>query len=393
LLLSLALLNPGMAIGQDAAVPGIRTRQRLTILSANDGLVHRRQDPDAKGGEKTSTPDSITVIHLGPDHPPIVKTVYGTVPNTIVGPPYLAMTGDGRYGFVTSLSGGHDPQAPDLLSVIDLADPDLKVVQTVKLPRPKMALMHPDGQHLLVPSDAGIHVFEMRAGRLELLKDNPTDVRLDSIAITPKGDRIAGDGRKKGEKLAVHLFSYRDGTVAYQGEVKIRAGLPDWDGPFASRFTPDGRRLIIPNGFGGPSKGRLDPVFIANLALDPPAVTEVIPQVADGMEGVAVHPGGRFAVLGCLDDSPRAAVHQATSHLAVVDLTSSPARLLYHLPVESLPEGIEFTPDGTQLFVGLTYAHHIAAFDVDGFLLKRSPFVLRVGHGPSSMAIGPRFGK
>lgn len=81
---------------------------------------------------------------------------------------------------------------------------------------------------------------------------------------------------------------------------------------------------------------------------------------------------------------------RANGHLAVVDLTSKPTRLLYYLPVESLPEGIEFTPDGTHLFVQLTYAHRIAAFDVDGLMLKRSPFVLRVGHGPSSMAIGPR---
>ena len=118
-----------------------------------------------------------------------------------------------------------------------------------------------------------------------------------------------------------------------------------------------------------------------------------IPQVADGIESVAVHPSGRFAVLSGLDDTPRGAIHQANSHLAVIDLTSKPARLLYHLPVESLPEGIEFTPDGTQLFVQLTYAHRIAVFDVDGFMLKRSPFVIRVGHGPSSMAIGPRFRK
>ena len=121
-------------------------------------------------------------------------------------------------------------------------------------------------------------------------------------------------------------------------------------------------------------------------------MTEVVPQVADGIEGVAVHPSGKFAVLSCLEDSPRL-VHQAYSHLAVIDLTSKPARLLYHLDVESLPEGMEFSPDGSQLFVGLTYAHRIAVYDVDGFRLKRSPFVLRVGHGPCSMAIGPRFVK
>jgi WD40 repeat protein len=391
LLSMIALLYTGLATAQEPAVPGIRTKQPLTILSANDGQVHRRQTPDVEA-KKIVTPDSITVIHLGPDHPPIVKTVYGTVPNTIQGAPYMAMTGDGHYGFVTCRSGPHDPKDPDVLSVIDLSDADLKVVQTIKLPNPKMALMHPDGRRLLVPSDSGIHVFEMRAGKLELLKDNPTDVHPGSIAITPKGDRIASQGTKKGSKRAVHIFSYRDGTIEYQSEVKIQAGLPDWDGPFAFRFTPDGRRLIIPNGNGVPSRGKLDPVFIADMTQEPPTVTEVIPQVADGIESVAVHPNGRFAVLSCLDDSPRIA-NQANSHLAVVDLTAKPARLLYQLPVESVPEGIEFTPDGTQLFVQLTFAHRIAAYDVKGFLLERSPFVIRVGHGPSSMAIGPRFMK
>jgi DNA-binding beta-propeller fold protein YncE len=392
LLLSFMVVTVIGVPAQEPAVPGIRTKQRLTILSANDGYVHRRPNPNTKD-KKLVTPDSITVIHLGPDHPPIVKTVYGTVPNTIAGAPYMAMSGDGQYGFVTCRSGSHDPEALDLLSVIDLSDPELKVVQTIKLPNPAMALMHPDGRRLLVPYEAGIQVFEMRSGRLEPVKDNAAPFRVGSIAITPKGDRIAAQGTKKGEKPAVHVFSYRDGVIAYQSEVKIQLGLSDWDGPFAFRFTPDGNRLVIPNGSGSPSKGKLDSVFLADMRRDPPTVTEVIPQVADGMESVAVHPSGRFAVLSCLEDTPRADVHQANNHLAVVDLTSKPVRLLYHLPVESLPEGIEFAPDGTQLFVQLTYAHRIAVFDVDGLILKRSPFVLRVGHGPSSMAIGPRFGK
>jgi hypothetical protein len=54
---------------------------------------------------------------------------------------------------------------------------------------------------------------------------------------------------------------------------------------------------------------------------------------------------------------------------------------------------MEFSPDGTQLFVGLTYAHRIVTFDVDGFRLHRSPYVIRTGHGPCSMAIGPRHAK
>lgn len=371
--------------------PWLTSKQPLTILSANDGLVHLRVGPDGKADAKKTTADSITVIHLGPDHPPIVRTVYDTVRNTISGPPYMAMTGDGRYGFVTSRKVPQEPDAPEHISVIDLASDDLKVVQTVPLANPRMAVMHPDGRRLLIPYDTGIAVFEMRGGRLELVRENPTEFRLLGIDISPRGDKVIGNGTRPGGKLAVHLLSYRDGEIRYESELKIQPGLPDWDGPFACRFTRDGRRVIIPNGWHNGSRGALAPVFIADLTLPAPAVTEVIPQVADGIEGVAVHPSDRFAVLSCLEDSPRL-VHQAYSHLAVIDLSSKPARLLYHLDVESLPEGMEFAPDGSQLFVGLTYAHRIAVFDIDGFRLRRSPFVLRVGHGPCAMAIGPRFG-
>src|SRR3989442_941315 len=206
----LLLSATAAAAAQDQAVPGIRSKQRLTILSANDGQIHQRLNLDLK----KVTADSITVIHLGPDHPPIVKTVYGTVPNTISGPPYMAMTGDGHYGFVTSRKSAQEPEAPELLSVIDLTSADLKVVQTIKLPDPRMAVMHPDGKRLLIPYDTGIRVFEMRDGRLELLKDNPTDFRLLGIDISPLGDRVAGNvAKKQGDNLAGHLLSYKDGGI------------------------------------------------------------------------------------------------------------------------------------------------------------------------------------
>ena len=75
---SLGVLALALA-AQDPAAPWIKTRQRLTILSANDGQSHLRLNADMKLDREKVTPDSITVIHLGPDHPPIVKTVYGTV--------------------------------------------------------------------------------------------------------------------------------------------------------------------------------------------------------------------------------------------------------------------------------------------------------------------------
>jgi hypothetical protein len=214
--------------------------------------------------------------------------------------------------------------------------------------------------------------------------------------VSPKGDKIAGNGKIGNGPLSVFVFDYADGTVGPHREVKIAEGLPGWDGPYAVRFSHDGRRLLIPNGGHVGSKGTLSGIYLADLQPSGknagPTVTEIVPQVADGIEGVAVHPAGKLAVFSCLEESPRL-VQPSYSHLAVVDLGSKPARLLYHLDIESIPEGMEFSPDGTQLFVGLTYAHRIAAFDVDGFRLRRSPYVIRTGHGPCSMAVGPRYGK
>jgi DNA-binding beta-propeller fold protein YncE len=216
----------------------------------------------------------------------------------------------------------------------------------------------------------------------------------DSMDISPKGDRIVAcvASALGGDNIGVHVFTYQDGVIEHQHEVQVPRGMPAFDMPFSMRFSPDGKRVLVPNGGGGGTKGRLDDVLSVDMTLDPPAVTEVIPQVADGIESLAFHPKGHMAVIACLEDLPWLAA-SAYSHLAVIDLTSKPARVLYDVSVDAFPEGIEFSPDGSQFFVQLTAANHVVVFDVDGFLLKRNPFVIRVGHGPSSMAIGPRFVK
>lgn len=389
-------------VEQDPANPWIKTKQRLTLLSANDGRVHLRLNADMKFDTEKITQDSITVVHLGPDHPPIVKTVYGTVPNSIVGSPYIAMTGDGHYGFVPSTGQGYprsreearrpNLEVPHLLSVIDLSSPDLTVIQKLEVPlSANMLDIHPDGKHLIVPCINGFRVYEMQAGKLILVRESMGEITPSAFDISPMGDRIIATGSSRpGSALGVHLFSYKEGVIEHLREVKMRPGLPPFDDPFSPRFSPDGKRVLVPNGDGEGTKGRLDDVLSIDLTGDPPMVTEAIPHLADGIEGLAFHPKGHMAVIACLEEIPPSA-HNTYSHLAVIDLTSKPARLLYEIDVEAVPEGVEFTPDGSQFFVQLTAANRIAVFDVDRFLLKRSPFVIRVGHAPASMALGQRF--
>ena len=86
--------------------PYITTKSPLTLFSTQDG------ESEAIWPFTNVIPydnilksdDSFTVIHLGPDHPPIVKTVYGTIASTILGTPTMAISKNGRYAIASNHS-------------------------------------------------------------------------------------------------------------------------------------------------------------------------------------------------------------------------------------------------------------------------------------------------
>ena len=91
--------------GQATDQPYITTQTPITLFSTQDGETEINSFSDVEPYDyKLLSEDSFTVIHLGPDHPPIVKTVYGTIPATILGTPSMAMSSDGRYGLVSNHS-------------------------------------------------------------------------------------------------------------------------------------------------------------------------------------------------------------------------------------------------------------------------------------------------
>jgi len=386
-----------------SSTPWIRTAEETTLISVNDGQSHLKIDPSylklktPLSFERTNfTADSFTVVKLGPDHPPIVKTVYNTVPNTIMGPPYLAMSPNGRFAFVTCHNdGAFDKEAGNIISVIDLCTPDFKVIQKVPVEAPQMACLHPDGIHLVVPCAGGFNVYKIHEDGISLESKNKVGGFPTSMAISPDGNRIVASLDKaygNSEFIGVHVFSYQEGKITHSSQVTIDSDIGKFDKPFSMRFSPDGTRVLSLNAGGQGSKGTLDDILSIDMTLRQPRVTEIIGQVSDGLESIAFHPSGGFAVISCLQEDPMLA-HDSYSHLAVVDLKARPARVLYYVPVEPYPEGIAFTKDGNQLFVQLTTANHIASFDVEGMMLKRSPFVIRVGHGPSSMGLSPTYHK
>lgn len=127
----------------DSRPPAFITAPYPTILlSANDGECRFQQT--FSGLRQLPVTDSITVVRLGPDHPPRSMTVFGTVPVTIHGSPHVAISANGRYGFVSNhnwrdipLPGNEPGVTPpehlaNVMTAIDLAADDLKVIDQVK---------------------------------------------------------------------------------------------------------------------------------------------------------------------------------------------------------------------------------------------------------------------
>ena len=373
--------------GDTSTPPFVATPTPLRIVSANDG------DTLAFFGQADADlPDSITVLDLSPDAPPVTRTVSGTVPNNIGGAPYSALVAGGRYAFIPSHSlslEGEDASMPNQVSVVDLDARDLDVIAVFPLPpHPWQALAHPDGERAVVISDHQFHVFRVESGRPRLVAESdPVPMTLVTFDISPDGTAIVAtaspDEFGPSAIFELHLFRLEGNAIHHVTRIGIDSGVGEIDQPCCPRFSPDGSRVLVLNGLGAPFTAPLDAVLSIDMTAEPPRVTEALPNVAQGLESLAFHPSGRFAVICCIDGP-------YVGHLALIDLTAPSMRLLYYLPIAFVPEGIEFSPDGSMLFVQATSAHHIVVYDVDGMKLVRKPYVLHTGEGPSSMALSPR---
>jgi len=363
-----------------SSTPYVTSTIPLRIVSANDGDANQ-----PSGSERL---DSITVIDVSRDAPPQTRTVIGTVPNTFNGAPSFAIISDGTYAVIPNHSwgqSGKSSQLPSQISVVDLDSTELKTVATLPLPEHAwQTAAHPDGERVMVISDHHLHLIEFDSGLPRIAaKSEFFPLFFISFAVSPDGNSViatAADEIAYSAAVELHLFRLEEGEIRHMRRIEIDPEVGKIDQPFAPRFSPDGSRALVLNGLGLAGRPPQDAVLSIDLTLEVPRVTEAIPHVAQGLESVAFHPSGDFAVVTCIDGP-------YVGHLAVIDLSVSPMRLLYYLPMDVIPQGIEFSPDGEMLFVQVIMADHIDVYRVDGKNLIKSPYVLHTGEGPASMAL------
>ena len=408
--------------------PYLTTQTPLTLVSSNDEEYNQlfQLTDDQTTDWELKTKDSFTVIHLGPDHPPIIKTVYDTVPTSIHGTPTMAMSANGRFCIIANhsrrmakllklkLPSGPQTNADlnsellqqpkmtaqhtDMLSLIDLGKDNFPVVHRVLLNEfPTHVLAHPDGKRFIVGGLKHWHIFKIVDGRLLKISQSSQEHGFPCFWINPQGDRLIAtqlipDGRLEPGKFTpltrpstVHWYAIEGNHIRHLNEVKVKPGLQTALLPSSMilRISPDGKIALICQRATNSARDFCD-VLIADLTLEKPQITSVIKQASDGLESFAFHPNGKMAV----------ATGLGTDHnsIAVIDIAAKPARLLYTMDAKGIGQGIEFTPEGDKLFVGSAIAGRIEVFDVVGdYELRKNPKFLNVGFGHNSLTIGPRY--
>ena len=317
--------------------PYLTTQTPLTLFSTNDGEFNQifQLNEDQTTDWELKTKDSFTVIHLGPDHPPVIKTVYGTVPCSIHGTPTMAMSADGRYGIVANHSRRmakllklKQPEGPqtnadltpellkqpsmtaqhtDILSLIDLGDDNYPVVHRVLLDDfPTHVLAHPDGKRFIVGGLKNFHIFKILNGKLVKVSQSPQAFGFSCFWIHPRGNRLIAtqvipDGPLVPGKFTpltkpstVQWYTIEDNHIRHLSEVTVKPGLQTKLLPASMilRISPDGKLALICQRATNSGRDFCD-VLIADLTLSKPQITSVIKQVSDGVESFAFHLPGR----------------------------------------------------------------------------------------------------
>ncbi len=341
--------------------------------------------------------DTLSVIDISQ---PAAPHIAATIPlmNSVVGPPTnLAIVPSGDIALVANslkpvIEGwGHMLAPDDKVFVVDLKSGPPKVIGTVTVGRqPSGMAISSKGDLALVANrgDGTISVLSIRGKDVLVVGTVTVGTAADqvsAVAITPDG-RHALAAKPAANKVA--LLSIDGDKVTYD-----KRDLPTGIYPYNVAVTPDGRlALTADNGGGGSSDGNVDTVGVIDLAVNPPRVIDHV-VVGDLPEGLAISPKGDLAVSIQAEGSNRPKsifYHHDGGSVAVLAINGDKVSKVGSITVGALPEGVAFSPDGSYLYVGNFIDGDLSVLKVDGTKVTDTGQRFKLPGHPASMRSGPQ---
>ncbi len=378
----LVLLALSTLVGRPSAVLA-----DLMVVGNDEKVVF-----DAEGNRTFVAPgkDTISIVDITDREAPRILVSF-PVMNSIFGPPTnLAITPDERLAIVANSmdwvqDGANWKPAPDnKLYVFDLKASPPKQIATVEVGKqPSGLAINRAGDLALIANrnDKSISVLSIQGNEVKLIDTVTMGDEVASVAITPDGKRALAT-KFPAHKIA--LLEINGQKVTY-----TKHDMPVGLWPYNIGVTPDGKiGISADNGNAGAPDGHVDTVSIIDLESTPPRVIDRV-VVGDAPEGFAISPKGDVAVAVLLGGAsvPKTMWFNTKRNgsLAVLKIEGKKVTKVGEVEVGGLPEGVVFSHDGKYLYVGNYTDRDVSILKVEGTKITDTGKKLKLPGQPASM--------
>ncbi|WP_454674014.1 lactonase family protein [Achromobacter pestifer] len=308
--------------------------------------------------------DTLSIFDAAAD--PAAPVLVATLPlnNSLFGPPVnLAVTPDQRLALIADSmawperadGAGWQPEAGHDLHVVDLRATPPAVVQTLQIDlQPSGLSINRAGTLALVANKAGCSVSVLKIADGRVHPCGEVDVGTPVVAVS-----FAADGRRA---FVVKTDTHRLGVlhiddsgptprVTHDPAEDLTTGLV----PFNLVVSPDGAlALVVDMGSPTASDGHADSISVIDLQSTPPRVIDRL-MVEDGPEGIAISPDGRHAAVAIVQGSNNPSsewFHHPHGQIVLLRIDGLRVTRAGAIDVGALPEGVAFSPCSRYLYVG-----------------------------------------
>jgi len=357
------------------------------VLSSNDG--HTVQDDQKRlVAPKEVHPDTISIIDVSHYPPTITATV--EVPGSVVGPPTAAWVAkDESWAIVTSATKA-DPQAKDgiapddRVSVIDLTTNPPKFNQNLTSGLGATTVrVSPDGTLALIANrtEGTVSVFTVANKQLTAVGK----VDLGNKGSLPSGIVFTHDGKHalltRGGDNMVSVLNI-DGSNVTVDPRPLTTGMA----PYTMDINAAGTLAVVSN--MGRGDGDQDSVSLIDLTSTPFRVMETV-GVPSSPEPLKLSPDGKFLAVGAENGTtkpPSHPFHHDKGLLTMFAVEGKTLRKLDQAPIGPWNEAIAFSRDGHTILVQSMADREINVFRWNGRKLTPGKSLVIKDAGPESFA-------
>lgn len=275
-------------------------------------------------------------------------------PTSFQGPPSsVAITADRKLALVSALQciDSADPEAfaPDnRLTVVDLAAPPFRVVQTIELPAPPATVaVDPAGTMALAShtEDNSVTVLALSEARVRVVGTVPL-----GEGGGPQDVVFAPDGKQVLISFPEHdrtgVFAVANGRLETPAIRELSAGVY----PTALAYCGRSGLAVVAN--YGRVTGDVDTVSVLDVGATVPRVIDTA-SVGPAPEGIACSPDGRYVAVSLQNMStvPKGQpYHSPQSRLVVLEIEGRRLQRVAEAPFGAWAQGVGFLDDPRTLF-------------------------------------------